>query len=87
MAAGVPVVTSASGSLPEVAGDAAMLVDPTDVAALSAALRRVLDDEATRTELIASGRRRVDQFSWSATADGLLDLYRSVAATATKSVR
>ncbi|MFM7871626.1 MAG: glycosyltransferase family 4 protein [Actinomycetota bacterium] len=87
MAAGVPVVTSASGSLPEVAGDAAMLVDPTDVAALSAALQRVLDDEATRTELIASGRRRVDQFSWSATADGLLDLYRSVAATATKSVR
>jgi glycosyltransferase involved in cell wall biosynthesis len=87
MAAGVPVVTSSSGSLPEVAGDAALLVDPTDVPALSAALHRVLDDEATRSKLIASGRRRIEQFSWSATADGLLDLYRSVAATATKPVR
>lgn len=87
MAAGTPVVASSSGSLPEIAGDAAVLVDPTDVDALSAALRRVLDDEARRSELIASGHRRVDQFSWSATADGLLDLYRSVAATATKPVR
>lgn len=78
MAASVPVVAASTGSLPEVAGDAALLVDPTDPHALAEALGIALRDQERRSELIAAGLSRVDHFSWSATADGLLDLYRFV---------
>jgi glycosyltransferase involved in cell wall biosynthesis len=81
MAAGVPVVAARAGALPEVTGDAAVLVDPTDDDALADALTRVLDDEALRTELIARGRARVDEFPWSRCIDELAGLYHRVAAT------
>lgn len=80
MASGTPVVTSAASSLPEVAGDAALLVDPHDVDALAAALGQVLADAALRDRLRAAGLARAVQFSWEATAQRTLDVYRRVAA-------
>lgn len=64
MAAGAPVLTSDRSSLPEVAGDAAVLVDPTDTAAIRAGLHRALGDERLRTRLAARGRERARDFSW-----------------------
>jgi glycosyltransferase involved in cell wall biosynthesis len=81
MAAGVPVVAARAGALPEVTGDAAVLVDPTDVGAIADALARVLDDDALRAELIARGRVRVDAFPWSRCVGELVTLYHRVAAT------
>jgi alpha-1,3-rhamnosyl/mannosyltransferase len=81
MAAGVPVVAARAGSIPEVAGDAAILVEPTDEEALSAALERVVADDATRTELVARGRDRVRAFSWDDTARALASCYRTLAAS------
>ncbi|HET8647340.1 MAG TPA: glycosyltransferase family 1 protein, partial [Vicinamibacteria bacterium] len=64
MACGTPVVTSRISSLPEVVGDAAVLVDPYSVDDIADGLERVLGDEALRADLIARGRERVAQFSW-----------------------
>jgi glycosyltransferase involved in cell wall biosynthesis len=75
MSAGVPVVATSVGSLPEVLGDAARLVPPGDPAALAAALDQVLTDEALRARLTAAGRRRVTAYSWRAAGDALLRLY------------
>lgn len=63
MQLGAPVVTSTMGSLPEVAGDAALLIDPYDVPALAAAIRRVDGDAALRARLSAAGQRRAVRFS------------------------
>jgi glycosyltransferase involved in cell wall biosynthesis len=68
MVRGVPVATSDRSSLPEVAGDAAIRFDPTDVSAIRAALERVLGDEAERARLAAAGRARAAQFAWERTA-------------------
>jgi glycosyltransferase involved in cell wall biosynthesis len=65
MAAGAPVLTSDRSSLPEVAGDAAVLVDPTDTAAIAAGLRRLLGDRALRERLAGLGRERARAFSWT----------------------
>ncbi len=75
MACGTPVVTSTASCLPEVAGDAALLVDPLDVAALADALRRATEDETLRTDLRARGFARARSFTWAAAAQQLLDLY------------
>ena len=80
MAAGVPVVTTTAGSLPEVVGDAACFVPPADDDALAAAIARVLTDDALRRDLVARGRVRAQAFPWSAAIDGFVDLYRRVAA-------
>ena len=80
MQADVPIVAARRGSIPEVAGDAAVLVDPTDTDALAGAITLVLDDEALRARLVATGRTQLAAFSWSAAADGLADLYRRLAA-------
>jgi glycosyltransferase involved in cell wall biosynthesis len=66
MASGVPVVTSGLSSLPEVVGDAALMVDPYSEAAIAEALSRVLDDESLRTRLVERGRVRARLFSWEA---------------------
>jgi glycosyltransferase involved in cell wall biosynthesis len=79
MAAGVPVVATRAGSLPEVLGDAASLVEVGDTDALARALDQVLSDPATRAGLVEAGRRRVQAFSWESCAAGLADLYRGVA--------
>jgi len=64
MAAGVPVITSNVSSLPEVAGDAAVLVDPRSEAELVKALQRVLGSAALRAEMAGRGRNRVERFRW-----------------------
>ena len=76
MSAGLPVVTSNRSAPAEVAGEAALLVDPTDTAAIAAALRRVLADEALRHDLIRKGQERAAQFSWTRAAAETLDVYR-----------
>ena len=78
MACGVPVVTSNISSMPEVAGDAAVLVDPRDADGLAAAIARVLRDEALRERLRAAGIARAREFSWEATARRTLDAYASL---------
>lgn len=67
-AAGVPVMTANNSSLPEVAGDAAILVDPTDVDAIAEAMLRLSSDEALRQQLIVAGRANVARFSWQKAA-------------------
>ena len=66
--AGVPVLTTYSSSLPEVAGDAAILVDPTDVDAIAAAMLELSRDEELRQKLIAAGYENVKRFSWEKAA-------------------
>lgn len=78
MSMGAPTVTSRVSAMPEVAGDAALLVDPTDEGAIANALRCVLTDEALAADLRRRGRERSAQFSWEATARATLDVYRSV---------
>lgn len=72
MTCGVAVVTSNISSLPEVTGDAAVLVDPRNVNELSAQLNRLLADSAERERLSKSGRERARQFSWQKFAQGIL---------------
>jgi alpha-1,3-rhamnosyl/mannosyltransferase len=79
MACGVPVVASTDPALAENLGDAALLVDATDVGALADALRRVLADDALRATLVARGRARAAAFGWERTAAGLLACYRELA--------
>jgi glycosyltransferase involved in cell wall biosynthesis len=79
MAAGVPVVTTTAGALPEVVGDAAILVEPGDSDALGAALERVLTDEDERVALVKRGLERASMFTWEACAKGLTDLYKDAA--------
>ncbi|HEY7399420.1 MAG TPA: glycosyltransferase family 1 protein [Actinomycetota bacterium] len=67
-AAGVPVLASNVSSLPEVAGDAAVLVDPDDPVAIGKELARLFDDEDLRNVLRAAGHARVASFTWEATA-------------------
>lgn len=78
-ACGTPVVTSTASSLPEVAGDAALLVPPTDVDALAAALQAALTDEALRAMLNQKAQARLALFSWDKSARQLLDTYHQVA--------
>jgi alpha-1,3-rhamnosyl/mannosyltransferase len=75
MACGTPVITSDVSALPEVVGDAAMLVDPLDVEALAAAIRRLWDDEAARDDLRTRGLRRACRFTWEVTARLTLEAY------------
>ena len=65
---GVPVLTSNNSSLPEVAGDAALLVDPTDVDAIANAMLRLSQDEVLRQQLIEAGYANVRRFSWEKAA-------------------
>ena len=78
MSAGAPVITSNTSSLPEVAGDAALLVDPEDVDAIADAVARVLTDPALAEDLRRRGRERAASFTWAATARATLDVYRLV---------
>ncbi len=80
MACGTPVITSNTSSLPEVVGDAGMMVDPTDTEALAAALLHLLGDADLRTELRRRGLQRARQFAWEATARRTLEVYTRAAA-------
>ena len=79
MACGAPVVTSNAASMTEVAGGAAMLVDPRDVAGLAVAVAQVLHDERLRERLRGAGLARARQFSWKTAARQTLDAYASLA--------
>ncbi|MFI5047359.1 MAG: glycosyltransferase family 4 protein [Acidimicrobiia bacterium] len=81
MAAGVPVVTTRAGAIPEAVGDAALLADPLDVDDLAGALQRVCDDESLRADLVERGHVRVARFSWSRSAEEFVALYRRIAAS------
>lgn len=75
MASGTPVVTSNVSSLPEVAGDAALLVDPYDPHSIASGIERVLHDALLRQELRAKGLARARQFSWEASVRRVRDIY------------
>jgi glycosyltransferase involved in cell wall biosynthesis len=75
MACGCPVITSNVSSMPEVAGDAALLVDPRAVTALAGALERLLAEPALRADLAARGRARAALFTWDEAARQTLRCY------------
>jgi glycosyltransferase involved in cell wall biosynthesis len=81
MAAGLPVLTSARGAMQEVAGDAALLVDPEDPGAIADALQRLQTDARLRLELVTAGWARVRSWTWRRTAEATADVYRRVLAT------
>jgi glycosyltransferase involved in cell wall biosynthesis len=76
MACATPIVCSDAGSLPEVVGDAALLVQPEDVEAWAAALHQILSDEALQAEMSLRGVERAKQFSWEKAARETLETYR-----------
>ncbi len=80
MACGTPVVTSNVASLPEVVGDAALMVDPLDEQALAKAIGDVLTDSALADRLIAAGLKRAKMFSWEKAARETLKVYEEVVA-------
>jgi len=79
MGSGTPVITSNTTSIPEVAGDAALLINPTQVSEIREAMLQVAEDERLRQTLIVKGLERTRLFSWKKTVDELLDVYRSLA--------
>ena len=82
MEAGVPVLATTAGALPEVIGDGAELVVPGDADVLAAAIDRLLVDDRARADLVARGRRRLAAFSWDECAAGLAGLYRDASLAA-----
>lgn len=84
MASGVPVITSDQASLPEVAGDAAIMVDPHDFAGLRDAMLRMIEDEEETGRRAKLGRIQAARFTWQACAEKTLAVYRQAIATAGK---
>jgi glycosyltransferase involved in cell wall biosynthesis len=78
MACGVPVVTSNISSLPEVAGDAALMVDPYNIEELTDALRRLIIDDTLRTQLVERGYQQAAAFTWQRAADQLIQVYQQL---------
>lgn len=78
MQCGTPVVVADRASLPEVVGEAGLCVDPEDVAALASACRQLAEDAALRQRLSSAGLARARQFTWAATAEKTLAVYRRV---------
>lgn len=79
MACGTPVICARAGALPEVAGDAALYVDPTDTGDITAGLRRILEDEMLRRDLVARGLARALLFDPGKTTVRLVDLLEGIA--------
>ena len=75
---GIPVICSTAASLPEVAGDGALMFDPLSVEAMQEALRAGLSDHPLRDRLRAQGRANAARFSWAKTAHQTLDVYRQI---------
>ena len=78
MSCGTPVISSNTSSMPEVAGDAALLVDPTNVEELSSGLQLLLENESLRCEMINKGLARATLFSWEKCAQETLNVYHQV---------
>ncbi len=81
MACGTPVISSRASSLPEVVGDAGLLVEPDDPEQLAAAMELLALNPNVREDLRRRGHERAAAFTWEAGASGLLDIYRRVAAS------
>jgi len=82
MACGTPVIASTGGALPEVVGDAGMLVPPGRADALAAAIRQLLNDKQAQLRMSEAGRKRVEEnFSWEQAARRTLEVYREVLTT------
>lgn len=81
MHVGLPVITSNSGALAEIAGDAALLVDPTRPEDIAEAMSRIVANVTLKTDLIEKGLRRSAQFSWDETARRLIEVTYKVADT------
>jgi glycosyltransferase involved in cell wall biosynthesis len=79
MACGVPVITSRGSSLEEVAGDAALLVDPLSVGEIEAAIERMVSDATLRADLSAKGLARSAQFSYESAARIVVGVYERLA--------
>jgi len=82
MAQGAPVVTSAGTAMEEVAGDAALLVDPLDVDAIGQAIERIVEDRELAAKLTDAGRHRAATHTWDRTADLMIDVYDEAAGLA-----
>lgn len=78
MACGTPVLTSNISSLPEVAGDAALLIDPHETEAIADGLKRLITDSALRDQLIARGYQQAARFTWDRSARELQAIYRQL---------
>jgi len=79
MASGTPVITSSMSSLPEVVGDAAMLVNPENVFDIARGIKEVLLSTALRERLVEAGRIHAAKYSWKNTAQQVLEIYREIA--------
>jgi glycosyltransferase involved in cell wall biosynthesis len=79
MACGTPVITSNTSSLPEVTGDAALLVNPYDAHEIASALYRVISEPGLRETMIEKGLERVRLFSWQRTARSVLTVLEQAA--------
>jgi alpha-1,3-rhamnosyl/mannosyltransferase len=80
MSLGTPVIAAHTTALPEVVGDAGMLLSPDDHDAWAGAMQRLLDDEDERNRLAEAGRSHVEQFSWKSTAAKTIQVYRDALA-------
>jgi glycosyltransferase involved in cell wall biosynthesis len=78
MVCGTPVITSNAGALPEIVGDAALLINPRDEAELAAAMARLLDDRALRNDLVRRGKLCAQKFSWEEYGKQMLEIYQQV---------
>jgi len=78
MSCGTPVVVADRGSLPEIVGDAGLLIDPEDPMGLAAVLERTLNDEHLREDMIAKGYQQASKFSWRETAKQTWQVYQKV---------
>ena len=76
MACGVPVITSNSSSMPEIAGDAAIQIEPTDPQAIMHAIERIISNPVLAASLSAKGIQRAEQFSWNIMAESYIALYK-----------
>ena len=81
MAHGTPVVTSNTSSLPEVVGNAAVLVNPENVFEIMRALHRVLTDQAVRERLKQRSYEQAARYSWEASVKRILEVYEAIALT------
>jgi glycosyltransferase involved in cell wall biosynthesis len=78
MACGTPVITSSTSAMPEVAGGAALLIDPFDPRTIAAAIARLDTEPGLRQELVARGLARAQEYSWGRTAAQVKDIYEAV---------
>jgi glycosyltransferase involved in cell wall biosynthesis len=78
MACGVPIITSNTSSLPEVVGNAGIMVDPNDIESLSDVMHRVLKDKELRHRMSRDGLKRSKMFTWEKTVNEILKTYNEI---------